>query len=296
MGIIAETFPHVNNTAEIIHRHSFHGSLRYPSKNKKRSAANSSMHVLQPSTISRIIFLALALFPFALPTLSFADSGASGSGKDCVVLLHGLARTAASMNRMAAALQGQGYHVINIDYPSREKPIKELADNAVQEGVARCLETRPVRIHFVTHSLGGILVRVYLRDRKIEGLGRVVMLAPPNQGSRVVDEFSQVPGFDLLNGPAGSQLGTGADSVPQRLGTANFEVGIIAGDRSVNPILSSAFDEPNDGKVAVEDARLSGMKDFLVVHHSHPFIMQSDEVIDQVISFLENGSFLKTNN
>lgn len=252
------------------------------------------MFFLLPNGIHRFFSLGLALLLAAPPTPSFA--GEKDTANACVVLLHGLARTAASMNKMADALQGQGYRVVNIDYPSREKPVEELATGAVQEGVDRCRETGPVHIHFVTHSLGGILVRVYLRDRKIEGLGRVVMLAPPNQGSRVVDEFSEIPGFDLLNGPAGSQLGTGADSVPQRLGPANFEVGVIAGDRSLNPILSTAFDEANDGKVAVEDTRLEGMKDFLVVHHSHTFIMQSDEVIGQVIAFLENGNFLRTNN
>ena len=246
------------------------------------------MRIMLPNSIYQLFSLVLALLLFAPPP-SFA--GEKDTGNDCVVLLHGLARTAASMSKMADALQGKGYRVVNIDYPSREKPVEELAAAAVQEGVDRCRETRPVHIHFVTHSLGGILVRVYLRDRKIEGLGRVVMLAPPNQGSRVVDEFSQVPGFDLLNGPAGSQLGTGEQSVPRRMGPADFEVGIIAGDRSVNPILSTAFSEPNDGKVAVADTRLEGMKDFLVVHHSHPFIMRSGEVIRQVLFFLQHGRF-----
>ena len=120
------------------------------------------------------------------------------------------------------------------------------------------------------------------------------MLAPPNQGSKVVDKFSKMPGYELLNGPAGYQLGKDNKSIPLKLGPANFEVGIIAGDRTINLILSTAFDEPNDGKVAVEDTKLEGMKDFLVVHRTHPFIMQGDEVIDQVLYFLEHGCFKKS--
>ena len=213
------------------------------------------------------------------------------SSSECVVLLHGLARTSASMNKMEKRLTEAGYAVINVDYPSRHKKIAELSEIAVNEGLRFCREAEAKHIHFVTHSLGGILVRYYLSTREIPELERVVMLAPPNQGSRVVDKFSGYPGYGLLNGPAGNQLGTGAESIPLRLGPADFEVGIIAGDRTVNLILSTAFNEPNDGKVAVSEARLEGMADFLIVHHSHPFIMQSDEVIDQALHFLQHGFF-----
>jgi pimeloyl-ACP methyl ester carboxylesterase len=256
-------------------------------------------HIVPIQYPSRYI-LVLALWLALLLTAAFsplrAENDESRTGADCVVLLHGLARTSMSMNRMADALQEQGYSVCNIDYPSRQKTIEELAAGAVQEGIDQCRARGAARIHFVTHSLGGILVRVYLAASTIPELGRVVMLAPPNRGSRVADEFSGVPGYELLNGPAGFQLGTDEKSVPRKLGPVDFEVGVIAGDRSINLILSTVFDEPNDGKVAVEDTRLEGMKDFLVVHHSHPFIMQSDEVIGQVVAFLENGSFRKKRN
>ena len=138
-------------------------------------------------------------------------------------------------------------------------------------------------------------MRYYLFSTQIQELGYVIMLAPPNQGSKVVNEFSWMPGYEMINGPAGYQLGTDENSIPLKLGPANFEVGIIAGDRTINLILSTAFDEPNDGKVAVEDTKLKGMKDFMVVHHSHPFIMDSDEVIDQVLHFLQNGYFKRNN-
>lgn len=235
---------------------------------------------------------ASTLFSLALPA---AVHGAEETSPDdeCVVILHGLARTSSSMRNMAERLRRAGYKVINLDYPSRRFPVEKLADIAVGEGLKFCREHSARRINFVTHSLGGILIRQYLASQDIAGLGRVVMLAPPNQGSKVVDKFSVMPGYRLINGPAGYQLGTDGNSIPLQLGPADFEVGIIAGDRTINFILSTAFDGPNDGKVAVEGAKLEGMKDFLVVHRTHPCIMQAGEVIEQVLYFLKHGLFKK---
>jgi hypothetical protein len=117
------------------------------------------------------------------------------------------------------------------------------------------------------------------------------MLAPPNQGSKVSDALRDVPGFDWLNGPAGAQLGKGEDSLPLSLGTPDFEFAVIAGNRSIDPISSAILDNPDDGKVSVEDTKLEGMSDFRVVEVSHAYIMKDDEVIELVLRFLQTGSF-----
>jgi pimeloyl-ACP methyl ester carboxylesterase len=217
------------------------------------------------------------------------QSGTTNS--DCVVLLHGMVRTSASMNTMASALESAGYRVVNIDYPSRQHPIETLAPLAVEKGVQACGDG--ATIHFVTHSLGGILVRYYLERQQIEQLGRVVMLAPPNQGSEVVDRLRNVPGFGFINGPAGRQLGTGKDSLPLALGAVDYEVGVIAGTSSINLILSQWLPSPNDGKVSTANTRVEGMTDFITVPHSHPLIMNSRLVIQQTLSFLKTGAFSK---
>ena len=157
--------------------------------------------------------------------------------------------------------------------------------------MSQCRELGANRINFVTHSLGGILVRKYLSEKEIPNLGRVVMLGPPNQGSQAVDELGGVPGFDWLNGPAGKQLGKGPDSVPLSLGPADFELGVIAGNRTIDPITSAVLDDPDDGKVSVADTRLEGMADFIVVDHSHAFMMMMPRPIELTLQFLSSGSF-----
>lgn len=209
----------------------------------------------------------------------------------CVILLHGLARTADSMEYLAERLSAEGYSAINLGYPSREHPIEILAELAIKPAIENCAADTP--ISFVTHSMGGILVRQYLSVNAINQLHRVVMLAPPNQGSEVVDSLQDVWGFHLINGDAGMQLGTDENSVPVSLGAADFDVGIIAGTSTINPILSTLIPEVDDGKVSVERTKLEGMQDHLAMDVSHPFIMSNDDAIDQVIHYLRNGHFAR---
>jgi len=225
-------------------------------------------------------------------TLSLVFAGGAASAAECVVLLHGLARTSSSLDVMQEALEEDGYLTVNIDYPSREHEIEALAALAVGEGLASCREGEDVeKIHFVTHSLGGILVRQYLSTETVDELGRVVMLGPPNQGSNAVDDLDGVPGFDWLNGPAGHQLGKGDASVPLALGPVDFELGIIAGNRTIDPITSAVLDNPDDGKVSVDDTKIDGMDDFVVVEHSHAFMMRMQRPIELTKRFLRTGSF-----
>lgn len=209
------------------------------------------------------------------------------------MLLHGLARSAKSMDRLARRLDDEGYAVVNQAYPSRQYPIEVLAERYVGLAASECQGLGAQRIHFVTHSLGGILVRQYLAGHTVEALGRTVMLGPPNQGSEVVDNWKSVPGYRLVNGPAGDQLGTDPRSIPLQLGPVDYPVGVIAGTRTINPLLSLSLPNPDDGKVSVERTKVDGMADHLEVPHSHPFLMKASRVHDQVLHFLKHGKFLR---
>lgn len=211
--------------------------------------------------------------------------------EDYVVLLHGLGRTPLSMKKLEWTLKRENYRVINIGYPSTRVSIQDAAEHWLGEVLREQTPDKTVKIHFVTHSLGGIVLRQYLSEHRIENLGRVVMLAPPNQGSELAERLKNNFFYRLATGPAGQELGTGDFSLPRQLGAANFELGVIAGDRSLNLLFSAWIPGADDGKVSVASTRLAGMRDFLVVHHSHTWMAWNGKVGGAVARFLKSGGF-----
>jgi hypothetical protein len=238
--------------------------------------------------------VAVLLLSGAAPARSGSPPGsgepAHASRAANVVLLHGLGRSPDSMRALARGLAAQGYAVHNLGYPSRDATLAELAEGLADE-IERCCQDPDVPLHFVTHSMGGILLRSLLDgDRRPGNLGRVVMLAPPNQGSEWVDELRGRALFRLA-GPAAAELGTDDRSAPRRLGPVDFELGVLAGNRSWNPLGSWLIPGADDGTVAVAHARVAGMRDFRVVPTSHHRILRDRRALREVVYFLEHGRF-----
>ncbi len=236
-----------------------------------------------------------SVIAFLCVDCAYVPLGPAAGKDDAVILLHGLGRSERSMRKLGKYLAAREFKVTNLDYPSQKHSVERLAE-IIEPAIKKVCAETPGKVHFVTHSMGGILVRYFLGQKDPGNLGRVVMLSPPNKGSEAVDHLNDLKLYRLLNGPAGLQLGTKPpDSLPIELGPVDFELGVITGTRTffTDLILSYWIPGEDDGKVSVESAKVEGMQDFLTVPVSHPFIMKRRIVIDQIIHFLETGRFFK---
>ena len=211
--------------------------------------------------------------------------------REAVVLLHGHSRSSSSMKPMARHLTDHGYRVFNIEYPSRRGDMETLVNKFLAHELSMRSLSSFSRVHVVTHSMGGLLIRAYLDQHDLPGLGRVVMLSPPNQGSEIVDRWSSCSVFRWWMGPGGLELGTSSMHLPQQLSSVDYPVGVITGSRSLNWILSMQIPGKDDGKVSINNAKLSGMKDFKVLPVTHPYIMKNKSVMNETVHFLKYGRF-----
>jgi triacylglycerol lipase len=224
------------------------------------------------------------------------DAEASKEQGEPVVLLHGIALNAFSLKHIEKGLKEAGFRPCTIEYPSRHHPIDTLAARFVLPEIFRCFPDDTVPIHFVTHSMGGLVARKIATLEQAPRFGRVVMIAPPNQGSEVADRLRSVWWYRSWYGPAGRELGTDSASAPRSLGAPSFEFGVIAATRSVDPWFSEWLPGRDDGKVAVENTKLEGMRDFIEVPASHTLVLWQDETVRQVLHFLREGTFARDGN
>lgn len=220
-----------------------------------------------------------------------AAPAAEAETRECVVLLHGVALSGWAMEPLAWALEEAGYRTVNLSYPSRRLTIEALADDYLPAKLAEHGVADAPRVHFVAHSMGGLVVRRFLAGHRPANLGRVVLLGPPNHGSAAADAAADWAVLRWIVGVNLPRLGTGAESAAARIGPADFELGIIAGTSQLNPLFNSVLSGEHDGVVTVESARLEGMSDFLVVPHSHTVMLWREAVQEQVVAFLRTGRF-----
>lgn len=208
---------------------------------------------------------------------------------DHVIVLHGIFRTSRSMRPVAKVLTHAGYRVHNLDYASTRYPFATLVAQ-VQEQVER-LALHEGRLHYVGYSMGGLLVRALLSKHKPTNLGCAVQLAPPNHGSEVADKFRNIWLYKKLYGPAGQQLGKDLPETSYLFAPIDYELGVIAGNLSIDPLCSRMITGEDDGKVSVASTKLVGMKDHIVVRACHTFFPSHREVHRQMLHFITHRSF-----
>lgn len=209
--------------------------------------------------------------------------------RDYIVILHGIARSSKHMKKLVGYLGQNGFEVLNLDYPSTKFPISELIE-IIQKEISEKIPLNKT-IHFIGYSMGGLLVRALLHKYRPQNLGRVIQLAPPNQGSEVADFLKNFWLFKKIYGPVGQELITDQTAIAHLFGDIDFELGIIAGNLSIDPICSLILKEESDGKVTVARTKLTGMKDHIIVKAFHTFFPSHKEVQKQVLHFLQHGTF-----
>ncbi|MDO6615750.1 MULTISPECIES: esterase/lipase family protein [Pacificibacter] len=235
-----------------------------------------------------IVFALFSALTFGLSKVPVqAEVTPTADARACVILLHGLARTKTSMMTLERSLIHAGFDVVNQGYPSRSATIEALAETALTTARQTCADDTAPDV--VTHSMGGILLRSYAQAHPKLDWGRVVMLAPPNHGSGIIDEHGDRKWFQLLNGPAAEQLKTGG--LPDHLPPVPFEAGIIAGSQSLNPATSALVEGIDDGKVSIESTKVAGMRAHITLPVTHTFMMHNPKVMAQTLMFLKTGRF-----
>ena len=228
------------------------------------------------------------------PVVSQFDTDLSIVNKgDVVILLHGMYRDARAMRPLERYLDELGYKTINLSYPSTEFNIETLAKDYLHPELQIIDLEQGQKVHFVTHSMGGILARSYLKDYSLEQVGRVVMIAPPNKGTPLADLFNDSSWIKTKYNPAKLQIGVQENSWVNQLGPVNFELGVIAGNYNKNWVTDFLLPGEDDGVVSVENTRIDNMKDFVTVPEKHYRLRANELVLQQVAYFLKYGKFYK---
>ncbi|MDJ0917584.1 MAG: alpha/beta fold hydrolase [Woeseiaceae bacterium] len=230
-------------------------------------------------------------YAFRLSPLVLTDN----AGSDKVVLLHGLGRSEMAMLLMESELTEAGFDVHSIGYPSTEKSPDALIE-IISKEINNCCVAGPETVHFVGHSLGGLLIRAYLGQHKPDSLGRVVLLGTPNKGSELAnaEAHQSVPNSILeMAGPTAMALSTGPTGFPASLPAPYYPVGVVAGTQDT-AVANKWLPLPNDGLVSVESARLEGMSDFITFDVTHWELRSDPGVVEQVVAFLSNEAFDRT--
>lgn len=212
-----------------------------------------------------------------------------------VLLLHGLGSVRLVAADMAQRLHTEGgYKTICLSYPSQ---FEDIASHAKSLGSVIEHLDGVSEINLVAHSLGNLVIRHYLADAAAAGksdvrIRRIVMLAPPNNGSELLAKYGDNPLIRLTHGTAGQQIGRYWPQLAPHLAIPQCEFGIIAGGRGANQGMLAVLDGDNDGLVTVASTRLPGASDFIVVPAAHVAQFYSEDIQRYTLSFLQHGYFV----
>jgi pimeloyl-ACP methyl ester carboxylesterase len=200
-----------------------------------------------------------------------------------VILVHGLWYGPWVMGFLGRHLQHAGFTVRQFAYRATASPVAEHASQ-----LALFAErTRATKVHFVGHSLGGLVIVHMLAHGQGRATGRAVLLGTPLQGSRVARKVVRLPGGGLLLGQAADDLGRG-----QPVQADGHEIGMIAGCKALGlGRLLGQPDKASDGTIELDETNAPGLSGRVILPVSHTGMLYSSEVASQVANFLRDGRF-----
>lgn len=209
-----------------------------------------------------------------------------------VVLLHGFAAFPGVMWPLAWRLRRLGFATLTPYYPSWARAL-DAHPATLQPQINRFTSHVEGPLHFVGHSMGGLIIRALLREQRPPSLGRVVLLGTPNAGSEIADVLHTHPLARHVLGRAGPLLVTARDDGwRKRLGRVDYPLGVIAGDRCARLApFAHALPLPHDGKVSVAATHVEGESDHLVLPLTHSGLCFDPRIVRPLVRFLETGSF-----
>ncbi len=236
-----------------------------------------------------LLFISIALVYFVeTRDLRLQSAWETSSGEN-VVLVHGILRGSSSMNKIKIEFIRQGFSVTGFDYTKKDGSIEEISDSLHKK-----IKKFPKgKIHFVTHSMGAVIVRSYISKYKPRNIGRVVMIAPPNNGSVYAAVLLHLPFFEKIFGRSGMDIAEGENCIVNSLPVPEFEFGVIAGGTGYEIGLNPFLKGDNDGTVLLKETIIEGMADFMQIKGQHSFLLFNNEVISESINFIKNGKFQK---
>lgn len=215
------------------------------------------------------------------------------AGADTVVLLHGLWLNALAMRLMQRRLERGGYVVHAYSYPTMRLTLSENAERLGHY----CNESGASRLHFVAHSMGGLVALKAAALVPPPCRGRIVLMGTPYADSFSARRLQRLPGGRPLLGRCMAQwLIAGRAACPELVeGLDGYDIGVIAGNGGIGlgRLIAPRLPKPNDGVISVNETHIPGMRDYVVLEVSHSEMLVSREVVRQACAFLKHGSFDK---
>lgn len=220
--------------------------------------------------------------------------------KDIVILMHGIYGKLKDLSYIEKKLEENGYSGVSIQYPTTKDDIQTMAKKYIEPEIMKKVEIlnkinekrekenkKKLKINFVVHSMGSVVLRHELQKNILKDLGKVVFISPPSHGSSIADNFLT----EMLNpvlGKAVKQIKTKEDSFVNKLNEPCYECYVMVGNKTNNPLYSLMIKGNDDGMVPVQSAKLKNCKFRIIDGKSHTSILKSDEVVQEILKYFGN--------